>query len=62
MLHSVSSGLLTVDVVEWFEGGDAAEACREDGFPQRPGAWCNEYYVRNSDPQPVAARVSGSRP
>lgn len=60
MLHSVGQGELTVDLVEWFEGDDARAACREDGVPVPPYAWCTEYYARNTDAQVVAARVSTS--
>jgi hypothetical protein len=60
MLHSVEDDRITVDLVEWFEGADAAAACREDGVPIHESAWCTAYYVRNPDRQLVGAQVAGS--
>ncbi|MGY1688863.1 hypothetical protein [Geodermatophilus sp. SYSU D01105] len=37
-----------VDLVEWFEGPAAEQACREDGVQvHEQMAWCSDYYVRN---------------
>lgn len=48
VLRSVADDAVTVLVVDWFEGGDAATACREDGVTDHGTAWCNEYYVRGA--------------
>jgi hypothetical protein len=41
---------VTFDVVEWFTGAAAQQACTQDGVP---GPWqaeqCNDYYVRNKN-------------
>ncbi|WP_040337187.1 hypothetical protein [Candidatus Blastococcus massiliensis] len=60
MLHSVGHDRFTVDLVEWFEGEDAAAACRQDGVPNDGYAWCNDYYVRNPDRQALGLHVAGS--
>jgi len=39
-----------IDLVSWFEGPAAEQACREDGqqvYEQM--AWCSDYYVRNDN-------------
>ena len=61
MLLSVGDDEVSVLVVDWFEGADAAAACREDGVPDRDTAWCNEYYVRDggrTTTVPVSASAS----
>lgn len=60
VLHSVGSGEVVVDVVEWFQGAAAVAACREDGVPVGDTAWCNEYYERDSAGPALRVRVSGS--
>jgi hypothetical protein len=47
VLLSVGDDEVSVLVVDFFEGADAAVACREDGVADRGTAWCNEYYVRD---------------
>ncbi|WP_232303590.1 hypothetical protein [Pseudofrankia sp. DC12] len=58
-----ANGSVTFDVVEWFTGTAAQQACTEDG---NPGPWpaeqCNDYYVRDknvvSRTLPVAPRAN----
>lgn len=60
LLVSVGSDEISVVVVDWFAGADAVAACREDGVRNHETAWCNQYYVRDSDAQPVTVPVSDS--
>jgi len=60
VLLSVGDDEVSVLVVDWFEGADAAAACREDGVPDRDTAWCNEYYVREGTGRTTTVPVSGS--
>ncbi|WP_157845246.1 hypothetical protein [Pseudofrankia saprophytica] len=50
---------VTFDVVEWFTGTAAQQACTEDGDP---GPWpaerCNDYYLRNSNAVPRTLPVA----
>jgi hypothetical protein len=38
---------VTFDVVQWFTGEAAQQACRDDGVAAGEGERCNDYYVRN---------------
>ncbi len=60
LLRSVGDDEVSVLVVDWFEGADAAAACREDGVEDHDTAWCNEYYVRAGDRTAVTVPVSAS--
>lgn len=50
---------VTFDVVEWFTGSAAQQACAEDGVP-RPwqAEQCNDYYVRNKNVVPRTLPVA----
>nr|WP_221375773.1 hypothetical protein [Actinoplanes polyasparticus] len=41
---------MTFDLVEFYEGKAAAQACREDGIVTQECVWCAEYYIRNNNP------------
>jgi hypothetical protein len=61
VLLSVGDDEVTVLVVDFFQGADAATACREDGVVNRGTAWCNEYYARDggrTSTVPVSASAS----
>ena len=61
VLLSVGDDEVSVLVVDFFEGADAATACREDAITIRDTAWCNEYYVREggrTTTVPVSASAS----
>jgi hypothetical protein len=60
VLLSVGDDVVTVLVVDFFEGADAAAACREDGVAGTGTAWCTEYYVRERDEEAVTLPVSPS--
>jgi hypothetical protein len=49
-VRDIDGGTLLIDVVEWYEGAAAEQACREDGHAEAlayPIAWCHDYYFRN---------------
>lgn len=58
VLLSAGHDEVSVLLVDWFEGADAAAACREDGVPDRGTAWCNEYYVREGEARTAAVPVA----
>ncbi|RBY85385.1 hypothetical protein [Blastococcus sp. TF02A-26] len=64
VLRAVSAGTVHVDLVEWFEGRDAAAACAEDGVHSDGTERCTAYYVRDTDDRvtalPVAAGATAS--
>ena len=51
---------MTFDLVEFYEGKAAAQACREDGIVTQEGVWCAEHYIRNSNPR--LRRLGADRP
>ncbi|RBY89392.1 hypothetical protein [Blastococcus sp. TF02A-30] len=57
VLRSAATGTVEVDLVEWFEGDDAAAACTEDGVTDLGVAWCTQYYVRDADAAVTALPV-----
>lgn len=49
ILRGVADHGLLVDVVDWFDGPDAAQACRADGVANHGDEWCNAYYFHDPD-------------
>jgi hypothetical protein len=50
---------ITFNLVEWFEGKAAADACKADGEPPAENDWCTGWYIRDKNKKlrtyPVAA-------
>jgi hypothetical protein len=40
---------ITYDLVEWFDGEEAAKACAEDGVQEAENGYCEGYYIRNKN-------------
>ncbi|MGY1773888.1 hypothetical protein [Blastococcus sp. SYSU D00813] len=48
-VRAVTDGTVYVDLVEWFEGADAAAACAADGVADNGWEQCSAYYARDVD-------------
>ncbi|GAB1640013.1 hypothetical protein [Krasilnikovia sp. MM14-A1259] len=44
-----AKGTITFDLVEWFEGKAAADACKADGVEPAENDWCTGWYIRNNN-------------
>ncbi|GIE88409.1 hypothetical protein [Actinoplanes regularis] len=44
-----TKGTITFDLVEWFEGKAAANACKADGVEPAENDWCTGWYIRNNN-------------
>ncbi|MBB4764997.1 hypothetical protein ACFQFC_12375 [Amorphoplanes digitatis] len=57
-----AKGTITFDLVEWFEGKAAANACKADGVEPAENDWCTGWYIRNNNKKvrtyPVAPGAS----
>ena len=57
VLRAVTADTVYLDLVDWFEGADAAAACAADGVQHDGVELCNDYYVRDTDDQVVSLPV-----
>lgn len=52
---------VSVDVVQFFRGADAARECARDGVPDQRGPLCHAYYIRDRSSRlwtvPIGARA-----
>jgi hypothetical protein len=53
LLRAVTADTAYVDLVEWFEGADAAAACAADGVQDNGWEQCGAYHVRDADDQVI---------
>ncbi|MEU7907398.1 hypothetical protein [Actinoplanes sp. NPDC049118] len=57
-----AKGTITFDLVEWFEGKAAVNACKADGVEPAENDWCTGWYIRNNNKKvrtyPVAPDAS----
>jgi hypothetical protein len=64
LLRAVTADTVYVDLVEWFEGADAAAACAADGVQDNGWEQCGTYHVRDVDDAvrvlPVGAGAAAS--
>ncbi len=64
VLRAVTPDTVYVDLVEWFEGADAAAACAADGVHDNGWEQCGAYHARDVDDEvsslPVRAGASAS--
>jgi hypothetical protein len=58
IIRAVTSDHVYVDMVEWFRGEDARQACAEDGGEAGYADWCINKYARNTSDQVVALPVA----
>jgi hypothetical protein len=49
VVRALTSSTVYVDLVEWFEGADAAAACAADGVHDNGWEQCGAYYARDVD-------------
>ncbi|WP_328296192.1 hypothetical protein OG218_26450 [Kineococcus sp. NBC_00420] len=56
-ITSVKGQDITYDQVSWFNGADALQACLQDNMDPGDGAWCNDFYFRNTNPKLRTATV-----
>jgi hypothetical protein len=57
VLRAVTADTVYVDLVDWFEGPDAAAACAEDGVHDNGWEQCGAYYARDVDDRVTAVGV-----
>jgi hypothetical protein len=62
VLRAVTADTVYVDLVEWFEGADAAAACVADGVPDNGWEQCSDYHVRDVDDRVSALPVRPGAP
>jgi len=64
LVRAVTPGTVYVDLLEWFEGADAAAACAADGVHDNGWEQCGAYYARDTDDEvsalPVRSGASAS--
>ena len=62
VLRAVTGDTVYVDLVEWFEGADAAAACAADGVQDNGWEQCSAYHVRDVDDRVSALPVRPGAP
>ncbi|MGY1744018.1 hypothetical protein [Blastococcus sp. SYSU D00695] len=62
VVRAVTADTVYVDLVEWFEGPDAAAACAADGVPDNGWEQCGAYHVRDTDDEVTALPVRAGAP
>ncbi len=62
VLRAVTTDTVYVDLVEWFEGPDAADACAADGVHDNGWEQCGAYYARDVDDEVTALPVRAGAP
>ncbi|SEO75236.1 hypothetical protein [Trujillonella endophytica] len=62
VLRAASDDVVHVDLVEWFEGADAAAACVADGVTDNGWEQCGTYYVRDADDRVTVLPVRPGAP
>lgn len=58
IIRAVTEDHVYVDMIEWFRGEDARQACAEDGGEPGAGDWCLGTYARNPSDEVVAVPVA----